>query len=95
MDIGVVLLSYFYLKYTKYVIVCYLLCFCVYTLFSFYIYVPHWYVRLYAVGLVERVSLSVIIMGVLCVCFCFYIFYFENKIVYIQRWPRLYPSGPL
>jgi hypothetical protein len=36
-----------------------MLCFCVFTLFSFYTYVPHWYVCLYAVGLGECVSLVI------------------------------------
>lgn len=42
MDVSVVLLSCCYLQYAKYIIVCYLLCFCAYMLFAFYTYEPRW-----------------------------------------------------
>jgi hypothetical protein len=45
-------------------------------LFYFYTYVPHWYVSFYAVGLAECVSL--LIMGVLYVCFRFYSYMFTG-----------------
>lgn len=69
-DVGLVLLSC-YLQCAKYIAVCYLLCFYVCTLFYFYTCMTHWYVFVYAVGLVELVSL--IIMGVLCDGLHFYV----------------------
>jgi hypothetical protein len=53
------------------IVICYLLRFCVCKLY-FYTCLPHWYVCIYAVGLVECVSLTA--MGIMCACSCFYIF---------------------
>jgi hypothetical protein len=64
MDVGMVLLTCYYLQYGKYIIVCLFVMFFVYMLFYFYTFVPHWYVSFYDVVLAECVSL--LIMGVLC-----------------------------
>jgi hypothetical protein len=64
--------GYCFLQYAKYITVCLFVMFLVSTLFCFYTYVHRWYVCYYSVGLAKCVSL--LIMGVLCVCLRFYFF---------------------